>query len=328
MSDASNFGYLMVHFVEDAANHAEKIYFSLSRGEDPTHWYRLNDGQPILESRIGTTGVRDPHLVRAPDGENFYLIGTDLRVFGGDDAGWDAWSSRGSRSILVWESTDLISWSKERLVEIAPPEAGMAWAPEAIVDPATGGFVLTWSSTLYDQVTDPDHRGDSYSRILSATTRDFRSFSAAQVYLDTGSTTIDTTMISHGGKIYRFHKDNGPNGRQLYADVVSSLYADDAIILAERIGHQQFGDVEGPLVFKDNYADRWFLFVDQYGTKRQGYRPFVTDDLSGGSWAPYEGPFELADDTKHGVVLPLRGTEWERLAGAAWGLGVFRPTPD
>ena len=62
MSDTANFGYLMVHFVEDPASHAEKIFFSLSRGEDPTRWYRLNDGQPVLESRIGTTGVRDPHL--------------------------------------------------------------------------------------------------------------------------------------------------------------------------------------------------------------------------------------------------------------------------
>jgi hypothetical protein len=69
-------------------------------------------------------------------------------------------------------------------------------------------------------------------------------------------------------------------------------------------------------MFKDSYADRWFLFVDQYGTTRQGYRPFVTDDLSRGNWAPYEGPFELADDTKHGVVIPLQGNEWERLAGA------------
>ena len=34
MTDPANFGYLMVHFVEDPANHAEKIYFSLSRGED------------------------------------------------------------------------------------------------------------------------------------------------------------------------------------------------------------------------------------------------------------------------------------------------------
>ena len=66
MSDTANFGYLMVHFVEDPASHAEKIFFSLSRGEDPTRWYRLNDGQPVLESRIGTTGVRDPHLVGLP----------------------------------------------------------------------------------------------------------------------------------------------------------------------------------------------------------------------------------------------------------------------
>ena len=123
-------------------------------------------------------------------------------------------------------------------------------------------------------------------------------------------------MINHVEKVYRFHKDNAPKGRQLYADVVSSLYADDAVILQERIGYPQFGDVEGPLVFKDSYADRWFLLVDQYGTARQGYRPFVTDDLASGTWAPYEGPFELADDTKHGVVIPLQGNEWERLAEA------------
>ena len=69
------------------------------------------------------------------------------------------------------------------------------------------------------------------------------------------------------------------------------------------IPYVEFGDIQ------------WFLFVDQYGTTRQGYRPFVTDDLTRGGWAPYAGPFELADDTKHGVVLPLQGSEWERLAG-------------
>lgn len=307
--DALPFGYLMVHFVEDAEGYAEKIYLSLSQGEDPTSWFRLNGGEPILASSLGTSGVRDPHLVRGPD--RFYLVATDLRVFGGDDAGWHTWSHHGSRSIMVWETTDLVNWSEPRLLEVAPENAGMAWAPESVYDDERGEYVVFWSSNLFDDIA---HEGPTYSRILSATTRDFVTFSPAQVYLDTGSTTIDTTMIRHDGKVYRFHKDNETGGRQLYADVVSSLFADDAVILQERIG-AEYGSVEGPLVFKDNQADRWFLLVDHYGDGGIGYRPFVTTDLGAGDWTPYDGAFELPRDTKHGVVIPLQGEEWERLAG-------------
>ncbi|GLY08512.1 glycoside hydrolase family 43 protein [Actinoplanes sp. NBRC 101535] len=303
----NKFGYVMVHFVEDPGGYAEKIYLSLSRGDDPTRWYRLNGGEPILASGLGTTGVRDPHLIRTPDG--FHLVATDLRVFGGDDAGWRSWSHQGSRSILVWDTPDLLTWSPPRLVEVAPPDAGMAWAPESIYDEDLGEYVVFWSSNRLS--ADP-----AYSRILYATTRDFVTFSPAQVYLDTGSTTIDTTMIRHGGKVYRFHKDNSHGGRELYADVVSSLFADDAVILQERIGRADFGDVEGPLVFKDNREERWFLFVDHYGDGGVGYRPFVTADLAAGDWAPFTGEFELPANTKHGVVVPLRDGEWERLASS------------
>jgi len=66
---------------------------------------------------------------------------------------------------------------------------------------------------------------------------------------------------------------------------VSSLFADDAIVLQQRIGRQEPGDVEGPLVFEDGYAERWFLFVDHYGPGGVGYRPFVTRDVEAGDGA-------------------------------------------
>ncbi|MEQ4721192.1 glycoside hydrolase family 43 protein [Nonomuraea sp. B19D2] len=243
--DQAPFGYVMARFVEDAHRHAEKIYLSLSRGEDPARWFRLNGGEPILESARGTTGLRDPHLVRSPAGDRFYLVATDLRVFGGDDAGWGVWSAHGSRSIMVWETGDLVNWSDGRLAEVAPRNAGMAWAPESIYDDQLGEYVVTFSSNLFDQENDPGHTQPTYSRTMYATTKDFVTFSPARVYLDTGSTTIDTTMIRHGGKVFRFHKDNGPAGRQLYADVVSSLFADDAVVLRERIGREQYGAGRG-----------------------------------------------------------------------------------
>ncbi|WP_251153418.1 glycoside hydrolase family 43 protein [Cellulosimicrobium sp. Marseille-Q4280] len=308
----ARFGYLLVHFVEDPYGHEEKIHYSLSRGDDPTAWDRLG---AVVESRLGTTGLRDPHVVRSPGGDEFFLVATDLRVFGGDDAGWDAWQRHGSRSLVVARSTDLVQWSEPRLVEVAPPEAGMAWAPEAFWDARSGHYVVHWSSTLYDPA-DTQHAGESYSRILCATTTDFVTFSPARVLLDTGRTTIDTTMIEHDGRVFRFHKDNSPGGRELYMDVVPHALSDDAVVLAERIGADRFGQVEGPLVFRANDAERWYLFVDQYGEAGQGYRPFVTHDLASGRWAPVDGSFDLPDRTKHGVVLPLYGDEWHRLAEA------------
>lgn len=308
------FGYLMVHFVEDSNGYKEKIYLSLSRGENPTSWSRLNGGEPILASDKGTTGIRDPYLIRSPEGDKFYIIATDLRVFGGDNAGWGAWTRKGSRSLLVWESTDLVHWSDIRSVEVAPATAGMAWAPEAVYDETTGEYVVFWASTMFAE-SDPEHTGATYSRILYAKTRDFVTFSPAKVLIDTGGDTIDTTMIRAAGKVFRFNKDNGPADRDLYGEVGSSIFADDFKTTQLNIGRAQYGSVEGPLVFKDSYADKWYLYVDQYGGAQQGYRPFVSTNMAAGNWAPLGGSFDLPANTKHGAVIALRGDEWERLAG-------------
>ncbi|WP_448629556.1 hypothetical protein [Cellulomonas soli] len=102
MSGGELFGYLLVHFVEDAHSHAEKIYFSLSHGDDPLRWRRMNDGQAVLEWTAGTGGVRDPHIVRGPDG--FHIVATDLRVWRPEGADWWQFSHRGSRDLVVWDS--------------------------------------------------------------------------------------------------------------------------------------------------------------------------------------------------------------------------------
>ena len=112
--------FLLVHFVEDPSGHGERIHFSLSDGGDPTRWARLNGGAPVLESSLGTTGVRDPYVVEG-DGE-YFIIATDLRVFGGDDQGWSAWRRHGSRSLIVWRSDDLTHWSEPWMIDVVDPE--------------------------------------------------------------------------------------------------------------------------------------------------------------------------------------------------------------
>ena len=158
------YGYAMVHFIENSKGYAEKVYLDISQGDNPQRWDTLNGGEPILTSNESTTGVRDPFIAKNPDTGKFYILATDLRVFGGDNAGWGTWSTGYSTKLHVWESDDLVHFSKMKTLETATEdsytplkdvkktqtltdtvnnetisEIGMAWAPEA-----------TWVPNFYD----------------------------------------------------------------------------------------------------------------------------------------------------------------------------------
>jgi len=308
-------GYLYVHFKREAAD-GEQIYFALSEGNDPLHFDDLNGGKPVLRSTLGEGGVRDPHIVRSPDGDRFFMVATDLQLFKSHD--WDRHVRWGSRSIMVWESRDLVDWGEGRLVEVSPPEAGNSWAPESVWDPEQEAYLVHWSSTLYD---DPEtHEGESYNRIMCATTRDFREFSAPRAWIDRGCQTIDTTVIAHDGLYYRFTKDErergglAPLGKSIFSETSPSLTAAEWTPLAEGIGLGAIERGEGPLVYKSNTEDKWYLWIDEFTLERR-YVPFETDDLAGGQWTP-STDFRLPKDPCHGVVLPVTAEEYERLAKA------------
>lgn len=307
------FGYLLVHFVEDPHGHGEQIYFSLSEGDDPLTWRRLNGGRPVLTSRIGTTGVRDPHVIRTREG-NFHIVATDLRVWSEQGQDWEAFRRHGSRSLMLWDSPDLIEWEGPRRVEVAPPSAGMAWAPESVYDPATGDYVVHFASALYAD-DDPRHEGEATTQVLTVRTRDFQTFTPAQPYLQLPVGVINMTVAVDGDRVHRFakHDDHAPDSWQVFQQVGSSLFDQAFTTLARNLG-QEFGDsVEGPLVFKANQEDSWFLWVDQYSRMPQGYRALTTQDLMSGWEIVPEGEFSLPPNTKHGVVLPLIDDEWARL---------------
>ncbi|WP_205328493.1 glycoside hydrolase family 43 protein [Glycomyces sp. YM15] len=307
-------GYLYVHFKRESVD-GEQIHFALSDGDDPLRFEDLNGGKPVLYSTIGERGVRDPHLVRSPEGDRCFLVATDLRVHANGD--WEEIQRRGSRSIMVWESTDLVDWGEGRLVEVAPPEAGNTWAPEAIWDPDQGAYLVHWSSKLY---RDARHEGESYNRIMCATTRDFREFSQPRVWVDRGWNTIDATVIDHDGAYYRFLKDErgrsseAPQGKSIFSETAASLTAADWRPLAEGIGLDSVSQGEGPLVYKSNTEQRWFLWIDEFTERR--YVPFETTDLASGRWTRCED-YRLPKDPCHGVVLPVTSEEYARLS-AAW----------
>ena len=307
-------GFLLVHFVEDHRGHGERVYFSLSDG-DPTRWARLNDGDPVLESLLGTTGVRDPFLVEGDD--EYFIIATDLRVYGGDRQGWDVWKRHGSRSLIVWRSTDLTQWSEPWMLEVVGPEAGMAWAPEAVYDAQRREFFVFWASTLFGE-DDPDHAGDTYSRILGAWTPDFRSIRDPRVLIDYGRDVIDTTMQIHDGQVHRISKEDSglADSRRVFHEVGSALEADDFTLVEARIADEAHSQIEGPLLFLDQGHGTWYLFVDQFAHRPQGYIALTTRDLHDGWTLLPADQFHMPPNTKHGSVLAVTRSQADRLRAA------------
>src|SRR5665648_896964 len=206
------YGYLLVHFVEDAAGHAEQVYLSLSEGDDPLRWRRLNNGAPVLGSPRGTTGVRDPFAVRRRDGLGFHILATDLRVWGSGDPDWEALTRHGSRDLVIWDSVDLVHWSVPRYVEVAPTTFGMAWAPTVAFDEAASAYRVFFSAKVFDE-QDPEHLGESAAAVHVMTTQDFETFSAPEPYLQMRTGVIDLVAVPDGDIVHALATDDPASGR-------------------------------------------------------------------------------------------------------------------
>ncbi|MET7703782.1 family 43 glycosylhydrolase [Streptomyces sp. NPDC005485] len=307
-------GYMFSYFTGEGTADGEQLYSALSKGNDPLHWRELNDGKPVLTSTLGEKGLRDPFIIRSPEGDKFYQIATDLRIYGNGD--WDASQRTGSKSIMIWESTDLVHWTDQRLVKISPDSAGNTWAPEAFYDAKLGEYVVFWASKLYDNDA---HSGDTYNRMMYATTRDFYTFSEPKVWIDRGYSVIDSTMIQHDGTYYRLSKDernntsSTPNSKFIFEEKSDSILNPSWDAVAEGIGKGAMSAAEGPLVFKSNTEDKWYAFLDEFGGR--GYIPFETKDLGSGDWTPSTG-YDLPSKPRHGTVLPVTQAEYDRLLRA------------
>lgn len=315
-------GYLFSYFLGEGLEHGEQVYFALSEGNDPLAYDVLNDGEPVMVSTSGEMGLRDPYIIRSPEGDKFYQIATDLRMWNQSSGSWDHVQRHGSRNVVVWESTDLVNWSESWVAEVAPENAGNAWAPEIFYDHELGEYVVFWASKLYAE-DDPDHTGNVHNRMMYATTRDFRNFSEPQILIDPGYSVIDTTMIEHDGRVYRFTKNeanrssSNPGGKHVFQEVGSGPLADDFELVKDAVGAGDINQGEGPLVFKSNTEERWYLFIDEYGGR--GYVPFTTTDLDSGEWTMLaSGEYDFPARFRHGTVLPITGAEWEAL-DAAYG---------
>ncbi|XEC95862.1 glycoside hydrolase family 43 protein [Paenibacillus tarimensis] len=299
-------GYLFVYFNSEHEE-GEQVYFSVSK--DGLYWKDINKGQPVLRSGIGEKGVRDPFIVRSPLDNKFYIIATDLRIASGK--GWDAAQHRGSRSIIIWESTDLVTWSKERSFDVDIPGASCVWAPETVYDELTDEHMIFWASMVRGQgIAEPKQI------IYSSRTKDFRTFSKPEIFIERENHVIDATILKVDGVYYRFSKDEAK--KCIILDQSKSLGKDTFSDVSASVVQELIG-VEGPAIFKFNDRDEWCLMVDQYASGK-GYLPLVTNDIASGQFRILNSEeYYLGDNKKsHGSILNLTKAEYDALI-EAWG---------
>lgn len=296
--------YLFVHFVGEEPD-GEQIYFSYS--EDALHWKDLNGGRPVLRSDIGEKGVRDPFLIRSPINGKFYIIATDLRIASGK--GWDTASHAGSRNIVVWESDDLVMWSKPWQANIGVPGAGCVWAPEAVFDRNSGDFLVFWASMTTDT-----EKNTAKQKIYCAHTKDFHEFTSTEKYMESRNDVIDTTILENNGAYYRFSKDETTKNIRMEkgTSLDKNSFRPFPVSAVESIR-----GVEGPEIFRLNDGKGWCLIVDRFA-EGKGYLPLLTDDLESADFRVLkDGEFDFGGNKKrHGGVLPITAEESGRLLSA------------
>lgn len=301
--------YIYTYFRGNIYGDGESQHIHMAASEDGLHWSALNNNEAILKAKLGTKGVRDSFIIRSPEGDRFYLIGTDLDASGGD---WAAYGNKGSKYIRIWESDDLLNWSEERLVEIAPQRAGMMWAPECYYDDATGEYLVYWSTGIV---------GGNGKKIYCAKTRDFYTFTEAQIYKDVDSegTYIDTTMTMYQGIYYRFTKRE--NDITILLETSDEILGDFKLVKDTINGES---GVEGPAIFKLNGEEKWILMMDGYtgANSGVGYFPLVANSLADLKKGNFERltstDYEMPKGAKHGSFLPITAEEYEALI-EKWG---------
>ena len=310
--------YLFAYF---PANNDENIYYALSN--DGYNFTPMNNGKRVVAADTVSIkkGLRDPHVLRAPDGW-FYMVNTDMKSAEG-------WAS--NRGMVLMKSRDLINW-KHSTVHFPEKYKGKnfanvtrVWAPETIWDEnyenkdGSKGRPLVYYSLLTNDGTIP------YDKVFfNYANEDFTDLEGdPKHFFDRGKSTIDMDIVYNPvDKLYHgFYKNEGDGGIcKVQARTLTSENGTKGPTWYNRTGalQQTTEAVEGAGVFKLINQNSWVLMYDCYVNGHYQFTSssdlntfkFVQNTKTSGAFTP-----------RHGTILPITAQETAAL------MKVF-PTPD
>ena len=219
---------------------------------------------------------------------------------------------------MVWESTDLVTWSQPWLLNVAGtiPDGRNAWAPEAIWNPETNDYVLYWA-------TNASLNGVMKHRIYAARTTNFRSITTPQVWIDPPGSTpvVDTQMteLPAGTGAYRYVRVSGDGQNTIEgSNSILGTWTNLGNLSSIGItGHQ----LEGPVWMKFKDRNEWALYIDYLNSNgSREYRPILTTNPYSASSYRLQEPasYDMGGTAKrHGAIMPLTAAEESRVL-ARW----------
>ncbi len=306
--------YLFAYFRD---NKDENIYYALSN--DGYNFTAMNGGNRVVAADTVSIkkGLRDPHVLRAPDGW-FYMVNTDMKSAEG-------WAS--NRGMVLMRSRDLINW-EHSTVHFPDKYKGKnfanvtrVWAPETFWDDnydngdGSKGRPLVYFSLLTNDGTIP------YDKVFYAySNKDFTDLEGEpQHFFDRGKSTIDMDIVYNPvDKFYHaFYKNEGDGG--ICKVTASSLMPKSGAASGSQWSkpskalQQTTEAVEGAGVFKLINQNSWVLMYDCYmndhyqftsSTDLETFK-FIQNTAMKGAFTP-----------RHGTILPITAEETAKLMKA------------
>ncbi len=275
----------------------ENVYLFTSfrgNGEDGLRFLYSFDGYKwsnvpgaFLKPLVGESKLmRDPSLLRGPDGV-YHLVWT---------TGWQKDQGLGYSS-----SKDLVHWSPQQFIPVMQhePTTVNVWAPELFYDDQEKQFVICWASTIPDRF--PNHLEDrkNNQRMYYATTRDFKTFSPAKLFLDPDFSVIDCQIIKDGERFVLILKDNSRPERNLRV-----AFGKTPLGPWEELSPPFTANfTEGPTTLK--LGDDWIIYYDAY--QNGTYGAAKTRDFK--KFTDISEEVEFSPGHKHGTALEITRKE-------------------
>ena len=247
----------------------------LAYSEDGLTFTPLNNDDTFLTPTIGSNLMRDPSICQGPDGM-FHMVWT---------TGWY------DDGIGIAHSADLINWSSQTYLPVmaSEPYVYNCWAPEIFYDEATGKFLIFWSSTLTEGLTN-DHR------VYYISTEDFVTYTDTALFYDPGWSCIDAFIAKDGDRyamVLKDERDSGKNIRITFSDNAAGPYDTPPSASITPSGLW----VEGPSMVK--VGQEWILYYDAYTSGYMGGQS--STDLE--SWTDITSQISFPSGTRHGTVF-------------------------
>ncbi len=257
---------------------------------DGYHW--TNVPGTFMKPNVGSKILRDPSIVRGPDGA-FHLVWTT------------AW--RGDKGFGHASSTNLIHWSEQQFVEAMKhePTTVNVWAPELFYDDDGKEFIVCWASTIPGRFPDYLEPPTNNHRMYYTSTKDFKTFAPTKLFLDPDFSVIDCQIVKRGANDFvLLLKDNTRPQRDIrvaFGESPVGPWKNISPPFTEKF-------TEGPCTLK--IGDDWIIYFDVYqkniygAVKTRDFKTFtdITADVSFPEGHKHGTAFEVPKEILDGLL--------------------------